>query len=116
MRKINEENERAKRAYVFYLEQAKGLDQKSTDKVLAAILKFEESTGFKSFKHFHIEQASRFKAVLAKAKGRTGQATEPRDHRRHPGSSARVLSLACRAERLQVADFLQRHRIFQKQS
>lgn len=73
MRKINEENERAKRAYVFYLEQAKGLDQKSTDKVLAAILKFEESTGFKSFKHFHIEQASRFKAVLAKAKGRTGK-------------------------------------------
>ncbi|WP_417718311.1 tyrosine-type recombinase/integrase [Salipiger sp.] len=70
MRKVIEENERAKRAYVFYLEQAKGLDQSSTDKVLAAILKFEQSTGFKSFKRFHIEQASRFKADLGKAKGR----------------------------------------------
>jgi integrase/recombinase XerC len=72
MRKVIEENERAKRAYVFYLEQAEGLDQKSTDKVLAAILKFEQSTNFKPFKRFHIEQASKFKADLAKAKGKTG--------------------------------------------
>lgn len=73
MRKVNEENERAKRGYVFYLEQAKGLDEKSTDKVLAAILKFEQSTNFKPFKRFHIEQASKFKANLAKARGKTGK-------------------------------------------
>jgi len=73
MRKVIEENERMKRAYVFYLEQAEGLDQKSTDKVLAAILKFEKSTNFKPFKRFHIEQASKFKADLAKAKGKTGK-------------------------------------------
>lgn len=73
MRKVIEENERAKRAYVFYLEEAKGLDQKSTDKVLAAILRFEQSTGFKTFKRFHIEQASRFKSDLAKAKGKSGK-------------------------------------------
>lgn len=73
MRKVIEENERAKRSYVFYLEQAKGLDQKSTDKVLAAILKFEHSTHFKPFKRFHIEQASKFKVDLAKAKGKTGK-------------------------------------------
>lgn len=73
MRKFIEENERAKRAYVHYLENAKGLDQKSTDKALAAILRFEQSTGFKTFKRFHIEQASRFKTDLAKAKGRTGK-------------------------------------------
>ncbi|SLN10997.1 hypothetical protein PEL8287_00210 [Roseovarius litorisediminis] len=42
MRKHVEENERAKRAYVFHLEQAAGLDEKTTDKVLAAILKFEQ--------------------------------------------------------------------------
>jgi integrase len=73
MRKVIEENERVKRAYVFYLEQAEGLDQKSTDKVLAAILKFEKSTKFKPFKRFHIEQASKLKSDLAKAKGQTGK-------------------------------------------
>lgn len=73
MRKVIEENERAKRVYVFYLEEAKGQDQKSTDKVLAAILRFEQSTGFKTFRRFHIEQASRFKSDLAKAKGKTGK-------------------------------------------
>jgi integrase len=68
MRKFVEENERMKRKYVFHLEEADGLDAKSTDKVLAAILKFEESTGFKPFKRFHIEQAAKFKATLSQAK------------------------------------------------
>ena len=65
MRKVIEENERMKRNYVFYLEEADGLDDKSTDKVLAAILKFEQSTGFKPFKRFHIEQAAKFKTGVS---------------------------------------------------
>jgi hypothetical protein len=73
MRKVVEENERMKRKYVFYLEEADGLDAKSTDKVLAAILKFEQSTGFKPFKRFHIDQAAKFKTYLSQAKNRTGQ-------------------------------------------
>ncbi|MEH6831611.1 MAG: site-specific integrase, partial [Sulfitobacter sp.] len=73
MRKFVEENERMKRKYVFHLEEADGLDAKSTDKVLAAILKFEESTGFKPFKRFHIEQAAKFKATLSQAKNLRGQ-------------------------------------------
>lgn len=73
MRKHVEENERMKQRYVFHLEQANGLDQKSTDKVLAAILKFERSTNFKPFKRFHIEQAAHFKAFLSQAKGKTGK-------------------------------------------
>ena len=73
MRKVVEENERMKRKYVFHLEEADGLDGKSTDKVLAAILKFEQSTGFKPFKRFHIEQAAKFKAALYQAKNRRGQ-------------------------------------------
>lgn len=73
MRKIIEENERMKRRYVFHLEEAVGLDAKSTDKVLAAILKFEQSTGFKPFKRFHIEQAAKFKATLSQAKNQRGQ-------------------------------------------
>ncbi|MFK7877261.1 MAG: hypothetical protein AB8B71_16025 [Paracoccaceae bacterium] len=73
MRKVIEENERMKRKYVFYLEEADGLDTKSTDKVLAAILKFEHSTGFKSFKRFHIEQAAKLKVALSQAKNPHGQ-------------------------------------------
>jgi integrase len=73
MRKHVEENERAKRAYIFYLEQAQGLDVKSTDKVLAAILKFEESTKFKSFKRFHVEQAATFKDYLNTSIGKGGK-------------------------------------------
>ena len=67
MAKRNAQNERLKRDYMFFLEQTKRLDERSTDKVLAAILKFEPSTGFKPFAKFHIEQAARFKVGLAKA-------------------------------------------------
>lgn len=77
VRKVVEENERMKRKYVFYLEQADGLDEKTTDKVLAAILKFEQSTGFKPFKRFHIEQAANFKTYLSQAKNPRG---EPLSH------------------------------------
>lgn len=73
MRKVVEENERMKRKYVFHLEEADGLDAKSTDKVLAAILKFEQSTGFKPFKRFHIDQAAKFKVALSQAKNRRGK-------------------------------------------
>ena len=69
------ENERAKRDYVFFLEQTEGLDEKSTDKVLAALRKFEESTGGKPFSKFHIEQAAGFKRSLERAKNpRTNKA------------------------------------------
>jgi len=73
MRKVVEENERMKRKYVFFLEQSDGKDAKTTDKILAAILKFEESTGFKPFKRFHIEQAAKFKVTLSQAKNRRKQ-------------------------------------------
>ena len=72
MRKVIEENERMKRKYVFHLEEADGLDAKSTDKVLAAILKLEQSTGFKPFKRFHIDQAAKFKVALSQAKTSAG--------------------------------------------
>ncbi len=75
MAKRNAQNERMKRDYVLFLEETEGLDEKSTDKVLAAILKFEESTGFKPFTKFHIEQAVQFKKELNRAKHpRTGKA------------------------------------------
>ncbi len=65
-RKYCEENERIKRQYMSYLKQAKGQDQKSLDKVAAALVKFEQSTNFKPFKKFHIDQAGKFKTYLEK--------------------------------------------------
>ncbi|EBA03206.1 hypothetical protein RB2150_17679 [Rhodobacterales bacterium HTCC2150] len=65
-RKYCEENERIKRKYLAYLKQAKGQDQKSLDKVAAALVQFELSTNFKPFKNFHIDQAGKFKNYLEK--------------------------------------------------
>jgi len=73
MRKYNAENERIKRRYELYLCEAKGQDEKSIDKVRAALVKFEESTKFKAFKVFHIEQARQFKAALRRAKTTQGK-------------------------------------------
>ncbi len=71
MRKFKAENERIKREYFKYLRDAKGRDEKTIDKVAAALVKFEDSTGFKSFKTFSTDQASRFKVHLGKARNPT---------------------------------------------
>ncbi|WP_424991463.1 hypothetical protein [Fluviibacterium sp. S390] len=42
MAKRSPQNERLKRDYIIFLEQTKGLDEKTTDKILAAILRFEQ--------------------------------------------------------------------------
>ena len=73
MRKFNAGNERLKRRYEQYLREAKGQDEKSIDKVRAALVKFEECTKFKSFKAFHIDQARQFKDALSRAKTATGK-------------------------------------------
>lgn len=57
MTKRNPENERIKRTYFNYLRNAKGKDETTLDKVAAAIMRYEHSTGFKSFKQFHPEHA-----------------------------------------------------------
>ncbi|MDW3225244.1 MAG: hypothetical protein R8G34_20535 [Paracoccaceae bacterium] len=62
-----------KRKFVFYFEEADALDVKSTEKVLAAILKFEQSTGFKLFQQFHIEQAAKFTTTLSQARNQRRQ-------------------------------------------
>jgi integrase len=74
MRKTIEANERTKRAYTIYLRNAKGRDEATIDKALSAIRRFEESTRFKDFRQFHIEQAGRFKAALDRSRNkRTGK-------------------------------------------
>lgn len=68
MRKCCEENERAKRRYFPYIKEAKRQNVKSVDKAAAAIFRFEQSTNFKPFNRFHIEQAIAFKRTLEAAK------------------------------------------------
>ncbi len=68
MAKIIEENERIKRRYTAYLKGPKGRDEKTINKVAAAIRKFEDSTGYKPFKKFHIDQGGKFRVYLEKAK------------------------------------------------
>lgn len=65
MRKHHPDNERVKRRYFLYLREANRLSEATVDQTAAAIAAFEESTGHKDFRRFHIEQAQRFKRVLA---------------------------------------------------
>ncbi len=65
MRKHHPKNERIKRQYLAYLEEAKRMSEKTTDQVAAAISLFEQSTGYKDFAAFHIEQARKFKRDMA---------------------------------------------------
>lgn len=67
MSKRNAENERIKLCYFEHLKQADGKSEQTIRQVEKAILRFEESTGFASFKSFDQKQAIRFKAALADA-------------------------------------------------
>jgi integrase len=64
MTKRNAENERIKRAYLTFLEDAKRMSVATADQAAAAIRDFERHTGFKDFRKFHIQQAKAFKAQL----------------------------------------------------
>lgn len=68
----NPENERIKRAYFNHLRNLEGKSETTLDKVAAAILRYEKSTSFKSFKKFHLEHVNRFKKTLPKEKTRAG--------------------------------------------
>ena len=69
MSRHNPENERVKRAYRLHLQHARGMSEPSMDVSTAAIHRFEESTGFRSFKKFHHEQAIAFRRLLSGATG-----------------------------------------------
>jgi integrase len=58
-------NERIKREYLIYLKEAQRYSEPSIDGVAAAIARFEQSTGHKDCKRFHIQQAVAFKKKLA---------------------------------------------------
>lgn len=68
MKKHDPENERVKHEYFTYLREARRRQEASIDAVAAALHRFEAFTGFKSFRHFHIDQAIRFKEHLAETR------------------------------------------------
>lgn len=68
MRKHHPKNERIKRRYFTYLEEAKRMAPSSVDLVAAAIALFEVSTNYRDFAAFHIEQARAFKRSQAEAR------------------------------------------------
>jgi integrase len=61
MRKHHPKNERIKRQYRIWLQEAKRLAPHSIDQKMAAIALFEVYTNYKDFAAFHIEQARNFK-------------------------------------------------------
>jgi integrase len=72
--KANAENERVKRDYFQYLKEAHGRDEATIDGAAKSLARFEDSTGRKSFKRFHRQQAVAFKKRLADtANARTGE-------------------------------------------
>lgn len=73
MTKHNADNERIKRKYFAYLNDAKRLSEQSIVGVASALSRFETYTKHRDFKAFHYEQVSAFKKYLAEQKGqRTG--------------------------------------------
>lgn len=67
MAKHNPKNERIKHRYLAFLEEAKRMAPASAEAAAAAIALFEESTRYKDFAAFHVEQARRFKRLLNEA-------------------------------------------------
>ncbi len=67
MRKHHPKNERIKRRYFVYLEEAKRMQPTTVDDTAAAIAAFEASTKYRDFARFHIEQARKFKRELSEA-------------------------------------------------
>jgi integrase len=72
MSKHNAENERVKRAYLQHLKAASGLSEASIGAAASAINRYEQSTEFRPFKNFHIEQAMAFRRKMDEATSARG--------------------------------------------
>lgn len=71
MTKHNPENERIKRKYLSYLEEAKRYSGPTVDAAAKALSQFEEYTRHRDFKAFHYQQAVHSKSIWP---NRTGSA------------------------------------------
>lgn len=69
----NEKNERIKRHYIDYRKHARQLSDRTLDRELAALERFDVWNGRKDFARFHIEWAMGFRAHLEQATGVSGK-------------------------------------------
>ena len=69
----NEKNERIKREFLNYRKYARQLSEKSLDRDLSALERFDVWNGRKDFARFHIEWAMGFRTHLEQAKSATGK-------------------------------------------
>ncbi|WP_108819909.1 tyrosine-type recombinase/integrase [Pseudovibrio sp. Alg231-02] len=72
-RRPNEQNERIKRQFLDYRKFARQLSEKSLDKELSALERFDVWNGRKDFARFHIEWAMEFRTFLEQFKSTTGK-------------------------------------------
>ncbi len=68
-----EKNERTKRQFLHYRKYARQLSEKTLDREIAALERFDVWNGRKDFTRFHIEWAMGFRTHLEQAKGATGK-------------------------------------------
>ncbi len=68
-----EKNERIKREFLEYRKFARQLSDRTVDRELAALERFDVWNKRKDFSRFHIEQAMGFRKYLEQAKGATGK-------------------------------------------
>ena len=69
----NESNERIKRRFLEYRKYARQLSEKSLDREIAALERFDVWNGRKDFAKFHIEQAMGFRKHLEQIKSASGK-------------------------------------------
>ncbi len=69
----NEQNERIKRQFMGFRKHSKRLSEKTLDRELAALERFDVWNGRKDFAKFHVEWAMGFRAHLEQAKSATGK-------------------------------------------
>ena len=69
----NEKNERLKRRFLEYRKYARQLSEKTLDREIAALERFDVWNGRKDFARFHIEQAMGFRTHLENCKSKTGK-------------------------------------------
>lgn len=68
----NARNERIKREYFVFLQEAAGRSEATIDQIAAALARFEVSTKWRDFARFHREQAIAFKRYLAEQRTPSG--------------------------------------------
>lgn len=72
-RPLNEKNERIKRAFLTFRKHSQQVSDKTVDREIAALERFDVWNGRKDFSKFHIDWAVGFRSHLDQAKGQTGK-------------------------------------------